>query len=117
MCTVVPVITGLNVEVNGIFPPTANGQQFMADANVLTNVLVGSTIAEPPISSVQLFRVEEEGNVTVEPINCNITLPNQFRCSLPSLNVNESGVQFEVLAVNRLGNDTRTFELVVQGKF
>ena len=88
--------------------------QFQVNANSSLNTVIGQVDAVPDITQASLYRVDEEGNRTLET-SCMLG-SDTFTCVLPSLSVDESGTQFEVLVINDLGNVTRTIILLVQGK-
>ncbi len=101
------------VQVNGT-TTTMVDNQFQVNANSSLNTVIGQVDAVPDITQASLYRVDEEGNRTLET-SCMLG-SDTFTCVLPSLSVDESGTQFEVLVINDLGNVTRTIILLVQGK-
>ena len=113
---VAPVVFDIQVEVGGILQVAANNQ-FRVNARDAENDAVFAMIAVPQVTEVRVFRLDSSGS-RINVTNCQpFSTPNVVRCILPALNVSESGTQFEVEAINAIGNGTGSFQLVVQGEF
>ena len=114
---VVPVVVDIQVEVGGILQVAANNR-FRVNARDAENDAVFTMIAVPFVTEVRVFRLDSSGSRIENVTNClGFSTPNVVRCTLPALNVSESGTQFEVEAINAIGNGARRFELTVQGEF
>ncbi len=115
-----PVVTSIIIDVPsspGFLSPVALNV-YRADALAFNNRLVAFTVAQPKVTEdgVRLYQVLSNGRDRID--NCSIsTVDNSISCFFPPFNVSTSNLMFELVVNNSIGNVSRSFMLIVQGKF
>ncbi len=114
-----PVVTSIIVDVpnTGFLDPFAP-DVYRADALTFNNRLIAFTIAQPRVTEdkVRLYQVLSNGRDRID--NCSIcTTDNSISCYFPPFNVSTSNLMFELVVNNSIGMVSRSFMLIVQGKF
>ncbi len=120
MFAVIPVVTSIIVDVPsslGFLSPFAPNV-YRADALTFNNRLIAFTIAQPKVTEdgVQLYQVLSNRRDRID--NCSIsTVDDSISCYFPPFNVSTSNLMFELVVNNSIGMVSRSFMLIVQGKF